>query len=194
MNIIRTAALLGFTLLIVPVSSFIFGTALGPGEVAALRPLLVVMLGAWAVCFLLGEWTGNVSQVDKLWSVLPIVYAWIVAAHADFSPRILLMAVLVTAWGARLTYNFSRHGAYRLKFWQGNEDYRWRVLREKPEFRPAWKWRLFNFAFISGYQNALILMMTTRHTGLGGRGPDGRHDRGRNRCRQPAMAVPVRQA
>lgn len=75
-------------------------------------------------------------------------------------PRLLLMAILVTAWGLRLTYNFSRHGAYQLKFWTGHEDYRWQVLREKPEFQPRWKWTLFNLGFISGYQNILILLMT----------------------------------
>jgi steroid 5-alpha reductase family enzyme len=70
------------------------------------------------------------------------------------------MSVLVTAWGLRLTWNFSRHGAYRLKFWSGHEDYRWQVLRKKPEFQPRWKWTLFNLFFISGYQNILILLMT----------------------------------
>ncbi|NIP18619.1 MAG: DUF1295 domain-containing protein, partial [Xanthomonadales bacterium] len=87
-------------------------------------------------------------------------YAWVAAARAGFSPRLLLMALLVTAWGLRLTYNFSRHGAYRLKFWSGHEDYRWQVLRGKPEFQPGWKWTLFNLLFISGYQNALLMLMT----------------------------------
>ena len=89
-----------------------------------------------------------------------MVYAWTVATHGDFSPRLLIMALLVTAWGLRLTYNFSRHGAYRLKFWTGHEDYRWQVLRQKPEFQPRWKWTLFNFGFISGYQNVLIMLLT----------------------------------
>lgn len=152
MNIVATALLLIFTLLVVPVVSFIFGTQLGPGEIAALQAVLWILLCAWLSCFILGELTSNVSQVDKVWSLLPIVYVWVVAHHGDYSPRLLLMAMLVTAWGVRLTYNFSRHGAYRLKFWSGKEDYRWQVLREKPEFKPAWKWTLFNFGFISGYQ------------------------------------------
>jgi steroid 5-alpha reductase family enzyme len=108
----------------------------------------------------MGELTGNVSQVDKVWSLLPIIYVWTVTTYGEFSPRLLLMALLVTAWGLRLTYNFSRHGAYRLKFWTGQEDYRWQVLRQKPEFQPRWKWTLFNFGFISGYQNMLIMLMT----------------------------------
>ena len=160
MNIVGTAILLIITLLVVPVISYFTGTSLGPLEIAALHAVLMILLAAWVLCFTLGELTDNVSQVDKLWSLLPIAYAWTVAAHGDYSPRLLLMAILVTAWGLRLTYNFSRHGAYRLKFWAGHEDYRWQVLREKPEFQPRWKWTLFNLGFISGYQNILILLMT----------------------------------
>lgn len=160
MNTRTTAALLTVTLLVAPPVSYFFGTSPGPAEWAALRTLLWILLGAWAVCFVLGELTGNVSQVDRLWSLLPIVYAWVVAAYGDFSPRLLLMALLVTAWGARLTYNFSRHGAYRLRFWHGKEDYRWGVLRRRPEFRRRWRWTLFNLLFIAGYQNVLILLMT----------------------------------
>jgi steroid 5-alpha reductase family enzyme len=77
-----------------------------------------------------------------------------------FSSRLVLMTILVTIWGLRLTYNFSRHGAYRWKFWSGKEDYRWEILREKKEFQPRWKWSLFNLFFISGYQNILILLFT----------------------------------
>lgn len=160
MNIVGTAFLLITTLLVVPVISYFTGTSLGPAESAALHSLMMTLLAAWIVCFALGELTHNVSQVDKLWSLLPIAYTWTVAIHGEYSPRLLLMAILVTAWGLRLTYNFSRHGAYRLKFWKGHEDYRWQVLRERPEFQPRWKWTLFNLGFISGYQNVLILLMT----------------------------------
>jgi steroid 5-alpha reductase family enzyme len=122
--------------------------------------MLWILLGAWATCFVLGEATGNVSQVDRLWSLLPIAYVWVVAARGDHEPRLLLMALLVTAWGLRLTYNFSRHGGYRMKFWNAHEDYRWEVLRARPEFESRWKWTLFNLVFISGYQNALLLLIT----------------------------------
>jgi steroid 5-alpha reductase family enzyme len=160
MNVLVTAGLLVVTLLVVPLVSQLAGTALGPAEWAALKSLAWILLAAWVACFVLGEVTGNVSQVDRLWSLLPIVYAWVVAGHGGFSPRLLLMALLVTAWGVRLTHNFSRHGGYRLRFWDAHEDYRWQVLRDRPEFRPAWKWTLFNLLFISGYQNVLILLMT----------------------------------
>jgi steroid 5-alpha reductase family enzyme len=70
------------------------------------------------------------------------------------------MTTLVALWGFRLTYNFSRHGAFTIKFWEGKEDYRWQILRDKKEFQPKWKWTLFNLFFISGYQNILILLFT----------------------------------
>lgn len=160
MNIISTAILLLLTLLVVPLVSYFTGVALGPLEWQALHSVAILMGIAAALCFIVGELTNNVSQVDKLWSLLPIAYAWIVAAYGDYSPRLVLMSVLVTLWGARLTYNFSRHGAYQWKFWQGHEDYRWAVLKARPEFQPAWRWTAFNFGFISGYQNVLILLFT----------------------------------
>lgn len=160
MNIIKTAALLIITLLVVPIISYFFGTSLGPVEMQALKTVIYVNLGVIVYCFIIGELTDNKSQVDKLWSLIPIVYVWIIACYGDYSPRLVLMTFLVAVWGIRLTYNFSRTGAFSIKFWEGEEDYRWQVLREKPEFQARWKWTLFNLFFISGYQNILILLFS----------------------------------
>ncbi len=160
MNIISTAILLLITLLVVPLVSYFTGVALGPLESQALHTVLLLMGVTAATCFIVGELTHNVSQVDKVWSLIPVAYAWVVADYGSYSPRLVLMSVLVAVWGARLTYNFSRHGAYQWKFWGGHEDYRWAVLKERPEFQPAWRWTAFNFLFISGYQNILILLFT----------------------------------
>jgi steroid 5-alpha reductase family enzyme len=78
----------------------------------------------------------------------------------DFEPRMVLMSVLVSIWGIRLTYNFARRGAYTWKFWEGEEDYRWAILRAKPGFKNPWIWMLFNLLFICAYQNALIFLFT----------------------------------
>jgi steroid 5-alpha reductase family enzyme len=160
MKIVSTAVLLLISLLVVPVFSYYFGTALGEAEWQALTTLVYVMLGAVAYTFIVGELTNNNSQVDKLWSLLPIAYAWIVADYSDYAPRLVVMSTLVTLWGIRLTVNFGLKGAYQWKFWTGEEDYRWKVLRQKPEFQPRWKWTLFNLFFICGYQNILILLFT----------------------------------
>lgn len=160
MNIIKVASLLIVTLLIVPIISYFFGTPLGDIEWLALKNVMYVAIGVMVYCFVAGELTDNKSQVDKLWSIIPIAYVWIIASYGDYSIRLLIMAVLVALWGIRLTYNFSRTGAFSIKFWEGEEDYRWQVLREKPEFQAKWKWTLFNLFFISGYQNILILLFT----------------------------------
>jgi len=160
MNIIKTASILIITLLIVPIISYFYGTPLDTLQLKALKTVQYVLIGVVAYCFIIGEVTDNKSQVDKLWSIIPIVYVAIIASYGDFSPRLIIMTVLVALWGIRLTYNFSRTGAFSIKFWEGEEDYRWQILREKPEFQARWKWTLFNLFFISGYQNILILLFT----------------------------------
>lgn len=160
MKKIATAVLLGLSLLAVPISYYYFGPALNPFTGEVLEILLYIMGFSALYCFVVGELTLNNSQVDKLWSILPIIYVWIVAYYGDFAPRLILMALLVTFWGVRLTANFALKGAYQWRFWTGEEDYRWQVLRAKDEFKPRWKWMLFNLLFISLYQNFLILLFT----------------------------------
>ncbi len=119
-----------------------------------------LMLGVAALCFVVGTVTGNVSQVDKLWSIMPIGYVWIVAARSHMPARMVLMAILVTIWGARLTYNFSRVGGYSWRFWSGHEDYRWAHLRQWPVLNTRAGWTAFSLLFICFYQMALILWFT----------------------------------
>ena len=120
--------------------------------------ILLIVCGSSALyCFVVGEISRNNSQMDKLWSILPIAYVWIIAVKSGFNPRQVIYAVLVTFWGIRLTINFARKGAYSIKFWSGEEDYRWKVLREKKAFKNKFIWALFDLFFISIYQNALVL-------------------------------------
>ena len=116
-----------------------------------------VMIVIAAACFVVGELTGNVSQVDKLWSIVPVLYSWIATARADFDGRMVLMSVLATVWGVRLTYNFSRHGGYSRRFWSGAEDYRWAHVRQLPVLRTRIGWSAFDLLFICGFQNVLLL-------------------------------------
>ena len=146
--------------MVVPIFTYYFGTPLNDLSWEALHKILWIGSIAASYCFIVGEITKNNSQVDKLWSLIPLVYVWVVADYGDYSPRLILMGILVTLWGLRLTYNFSRHGAFTIKFWEGKEDYRWEILRKKSEFQPKWKWTLFNLFFICGYQMALILLFT----------------------------------
>lgn len=129
----------------------------GAEQLDTLRILLIVCACSAAYCFVVGELTHNYSQMDKLWSLLPVAYLWIIAARGGLSARLVVYALIVTAWGARLTVNFARKGAYRLKFWTGNEDYRWSIVRKSPFFKHGFVWTLFDLLFISVYQNALVL-------------------------------------
>ncbi|KAG6896508.1 hypothetical protein C0992_007741 [Termitomyces sp. T32_za158] len=108
--------------------------------------------------------TSNVSQVDRLWTFLPFIYAgyyallplwpqepsfflcpytpknlgWTIAR--DFSPRAVLMLGLVFLW-------MIRH----------DEDYRWAILRDKV---PAWFFQVINLTFIAATQNVLLLLLS----------------------------------
>lgn len=122
-------------------------------------PLLVVLIvagAACAFCWIASLITKDTSWVDRLWSIVPVVYVWIFAVAAiaagEDATRLLLMAVLVTAWGARLTFNFARKGGYT-----GMEDYRWAILRGRMK---PWQFQLFNLFFIVLYQNALLVLIT----------------------------------
>lgn len=155
---LKTIILLLLAIVVVPVTAFYLDTPLAPAKWELLKTALYMMLAVALLCFVVSELTGNCSQVDKLWSIVPLAYAWYFAYADGFGARTVLMATLVSVWGIRLTYNFSRRGAYRLKFWEGEEDYRWEVLRQTPLLNGRWRWRLFNLGFISLYQNALILL------------------------------------
>ena len=154
------ATLLGLSIVVCPILYFTVGPVLDESQLEVLKILGIIAGSSAAFCFVVGELTGNNSQMDKLWSLLPIAYTWVVASKGGFSTRLVLMAVLATLWGIRLTYNFGRKGAYKLKFWEGVEDYRWAVVRSGPAFRKRWTWTVFDLFFISIYQNALVLMTT----------------------------------
>ncbi len=131
-------------------------------------PLFQNLVSSWislmvivvAACFIVSEITRNYSQVDKLWSLVPLAYGWITVTVYP-SPRIFIMAILVTLWGLRLSYNFYRKGGYSIIPWKGEEDYRWKILRESPALKGRLRFGLFNLFFISFYQNLLILLFST---------------------------------
>jgi hypothetical protein len=80
------------------------------------------MAGVTAICYVVSEITGNVSQVDRVWALMPFLYAtyfallplWPTSSFlgvypylpenapvelsANYSPRALLMFVLTVRW------------------------------------------------------------------------------------------------
>ena len=157
---LKTIVLLILALLVMPIIAFYLDPNLLPTQWEMLIYGGYSALSVAGICFVLAEFTGNCSQVDKIWSIAPLIYVWEYAHISNYQPKFILMAVVVSLWGIRLTYNFSRRGAYSWKFWTGEEDYRWEVLRQNPLFNSRLKWSLFNLFFISFYQNILIWLIT----------------------------------
>jgi len=121
-----------------------------------MSPLVTVIIIAAAVCaftWIMSLITKEHSWVDRLWSIVPVVYVWVFAAYAGLADtRLNVMAVLVTLWGARLTFNFARKGGY-----SGTEDYRWPILRARMK---GWQFEIFNLLFIVLYQNTILVLIT----------------------------------
>jgi len=142
-----------------------------PGFQSLVSSWITLFIVVVFACFIVSEITFNYSQVDKLWSLLPPAYSWITVA-AFPSARTVIMALLVTMWGLRLSYNFHRKGGYNIIPWKGEEDYRWMILRNNSALRGRLRFGMFNLFFISFYQNLIILLFTTPillaalHTGL----------------------------
>jgi steroid 5-alpha reductase family enzyme len=126
----------------------------------ALTLSLAVLIISIILCFTAGLITRNYSQVDRLWSILPVVYAGIWLPAYSSNPRYLIASALVLLWGTRLTVNFALKGGYAFSFRKGftGEDYRWDYLQQKIGSRV--RFELFNLLFISTYQLVLIFLFT----------------------------------
>jgi steroid 5-alpha reductase family enzyme len=107
----------------------------------------------------------NCSKVDQIWSITPVMFSWHFYLHyvhnpylegaGGSHPRLLLLCLLVTCWGVRLTYNFWRRGGYG-NFFVHEEDYRWPILRK--QMHPV-TFFFFNATFIATYQNVLLFLL-----------------------------------
>ena len=120
--------------------------------------------------------TQNFSQMDRLWSILPTLYAWAflytatyfnpntnknithkthINASSDLSSyRLFLITFLVTIWGLRLTYIFWRRGYYK---WE-HEDYRWEHVKKRYDYpNKQLAFHIFNFVFMAFMQNWILI-------------------------------------
>ncbi len=122
----------------------------------ALTFIFVVYSFVWSI---LGQ---NCSKVDQIWSITPVVFVGHTLYHyarthnGVWHVRLALLTVLVTLWGARLTFNFWRKGGYG-NFFVHEEDYRWPILRK--QMHPFIFWVVFNLSFIATYQNVLLFLI-----------------------------------
>jgi steroid 5-alpha reductase family enzyme len=145
-----------------PTTLFFILIALGVCLVLWLKPVktsnplesILYITGITAsLSFLFGLITGDYSWTDRLWSTMPVVFAWIYALYGGFNLPLLVATILVTLWGARLTFNFARRGGYTT-----SEDYRWQIIHTRIG-NPA-LWQLFNLLFIALYQQILFIAFT----------------------------------
>jgi steroid 5-alpha reductase family enzyme len=125
----------------------------------ALEYGLFVTLVIATICFILTKLTHEYSWVDRMWSLLPGLYALHFLYHQSqcrsvpVSDRQWIMLCIAWVWGLRLTYNFYRKGGYA----KGGEDYRWAYLRER------YHWilmELLNFFFTAYGQLVLIYLFS----------------------------------
>ncbi|KAJ8117532.1 hypothetical protein OPT61_g1300 [Boeremia exigua] len=110
------------------------------------------------VVFVVSEINRNYSQVDRLWSILPVIYNvhYDVWAHMNGIPtaKVDHIMALSVIWGARLTFNYWRKGGYQV----GSEDYRWNIVKDYVGPVPMF---IFNIVFISLAQNILLWIITS---------------------------------
>ena len=82
------------------------------------------------IVLIVAEVNRNYSQVDRLWSFLPVIYNchYALWAHLAGLPTQRLNHVMAVSvlWGARLTFNYWRKGGYTV----GSEDYRWEKVQK----------------------------------------------------------------
>ena len=104
-----------------------------------LHPVFMILsadIAGTLVIYIFGRIFHNASFYDPYWSIAPLFMAlfWLYgfSSWAAVTLRQIIVAVLVFAWGLRLTFNWARR-------WQGlkDEDWRYRDLRTKSK---GWFW------------------------------------------------------
>ena len=149
---ITPKTIVGFFIVIV--GCFVIGLSVYPPATSSALHTIIAITGMTAIAsFLFGFFTNDYSWTDRLWSTTPVGYAWVYAYAGSFNLVVTIAAILVSLWGARLTYNFARRDGYT-----GTEDYRWPILKQK--IGNPLLWQLFNLLFIAVYQQFLFICFT----------------------------------
>ena len=111
--------------------------------------------------------TADPSIVDRLWSIVPAVYCIFLYVRSTLlmndattnkmdqgtNYRLLIIAILTTAWACRLTWNFARKGGY-----SGGEDYRW---AEVESWMTKFQFECFNLVFVVCAQMTVLTGICT---------------------------------
>ncbi|KAL1409992.1 hypothetical protein Q8F55_003992 [Vanrija albida] len=136
---------------------------LSPATTSALHVPLGLSLALIPTSFLLTHLSGNVGWVDRVYTTLPVVSSFSIAAWAvlnpnaaDFGaslPRVWLLIALQALWSARLTWHTARRGLYSLDA----EDYRYATLRK---IVPKWAFEAIHIAAVAIPQPLLIFALS----------------------------------
>ncbi len=151
MKATKTSTLLFFIIIAACIAVSLVQTA---GNAAPLLKVGIITACSIVVSFLFSLLTGDYSWTDRLWSTLPVALAWVYAFSAGLNAPSITASLLITLWGARLTFNFARRGGYT-----GEEDYRWAILRQRID-NPV-LWTIFNLLFVAMYQQLLFIAFTS---------------------------------
>ncbi|MDR2896846.1 MAG: DUF1295 domain-containing protein [Propionibacteriaceae bacterium] len=126
--------------------------------------IAIIAAAAGLIAWVASTISHDYSWIDRWWSIGPVVYSWVLLGFFPNNHQLLLAALLVTIWGARLTINFARKGGYR----PGHQDYRWVVLRSQ---MGAAAWQGFNIGFIVIFQSLLLVALVAPLAALAGNQP-----------------------
>ena len=151
MKATKTSILLFFIIIAACIAVSLVQTA---GNAAPLHKVGIITACSIVVSFFFSLLTGDYSWTDRLWSTLPVALAWVYAFSAGLNAPSITASLLITLWGARLTFNFARRGGYT-----GEEDYRWAILRQRID-NPV-LWTIFNLLFVAMYQQLLFIAFTS---------------------------------
>lgn len=103
------------------------------------------VLTIYYIClFLLGQWLKNNSIVDIFWGLGFVIVAWYAYFNGLRSENSLLITILVTLWGLRLSYHIGKRNIGK------PEDFRYQ------NFRKAWGQR---FKLIKAFLHVYVLQM-----------------------------------
>lgn len=116
--------------------------------------LLTNVLGiACAMCLLWGIslYRKDASIVDLFWGLGFALVSWVsLAVSSNWSSRALLVTVLVSVWGLRLS------GYLAWRNWGRPEDYRYATMRE----RHGWRFPLVSLLTVFGLQGAIMWVVS----------------------------------
>jgi steroid 5-alpha reductase family enzyme len=134
---------------------------------ASVSPELLVRcaladLAATAVVFAFSVIADNTSVYDPYWSVMPPVLASFLLAQSQVTARGVLVLVLISVWGARLTFNWARG-------WRGLAHEDWRYVAFRRLGRGYWPMSFFGlqlFPTLMTFLGCLPLFFSTGSVAL----------------------------